>query len=263
MANIKDAYNLQNVVTDYAQQSWLQAPEETILRLVLPVLTTARMLDMGVGGGRTTLHFAKWVREYVGADYVESMVLECRKRFAGYPAHISFQACDARSMEMFEDGSFDFILFSHNGIDSVTHEDRLKILKEIRRVGKPGGYFCFSSHNLNWYDKMLELRRIISLDPRLVVRRVKRIVGRYLYNWHLRAAAVRSAPHVAINEGFHSYKIQLYYIRPLAQLSQLAEDFTEVRVFSQLTGAEIKDRGELESVEDPWLYYLCRLRHQG
>ena len=194
MANIKDAYNLQKVVTAYAQQCWLQAPEETILRLMLPLLNTARMLDMGVGGGRTTLHFAKWVREYVGADYLESMVLECRKRFAGYPAHISFQVCDARSMEMFEDASFDFILFSHNGIDSVTHEDRLKILKEIRRVGKPDGYFCFSSHNLNWYEKDLEWRRIISLDPRLVAQRTKRLVVRYLYNWHLRAAAVPERP---------------------------------------------------------------------
>jgi len=49
----------------YARYSNLQPPEETILHLMLPSLPTARMLDLGVGGGRTTVHFANRVREYV------------------------------------------------------------------------------------------------------------------------------------------------------------------------------------------------------
>ena len=44
----------------------------------------------------------------------------------------------------------------------------LKILKEVALVGKPGGSFCFSSHNLNWCANLFELRRMISLDPKLV-----------------------------------------------------------------------------------------------
>src|SRR2546423_13692484 len=133
MINNKDVSPLPGVAGEYARQSNLYPPEETILRFMLPILPRTRMLDLGVGGGRTTLHFAKWAREYIGTDYSENMIGECRRRFSAYPDHISFAVCDARSMEMFASGFFDFVLFSFNGIDYVAHADRLKILKEIRR----------------------------------------------------------------------------------------------------------------------------------
>src|SRR5205809_745633 len=116
-------YHRSKVAAQYSQQSYLEPSEEIILHLLLPDLPNARMLDLGVGGGRTTLHFAKWAKEYVGADYSPSMIAQCQRRFSGYPAHLSFRVCDARSMGMFETGSFDFTLFSFNGIDSVSHED--------------------------------------------------------------------------------------------------------------------------------------------
>jgi ubiquinone/menaquinone biosynthesis C-methylase UbiE len=252
-------YSLPQIAASYARESHLQAPEETILRLMLPGLTTARMLDLGVGGGRTTLHFAKWVREYVGADYSPSMIAQCQRRFSGYPNYLSFRVCDARSMGMFETGLFDFTLFSFNGIDYVTHEDRLRILKEIRRVGKPGGHFCFSSHNLNWCANFFEWRRMISLNPKFTVRAVKRLVRRFFLNRGLRAAAVKHSPYILFNDGAHR-NLRTYYIRPLEQLAQLQADFTGVRVFSLASGVEITDENELSGNEDAWLYYLCQLR---
>ncbi len=259
MIRNEDVYRLAGVAADYARQSDLQPPEETILRLMLPDLPRARMLDLGVGGGRTTLHFAKWAREYVGADYSESMIAECRRRFSAYPDHISFTVCDARSMEMFASGSFDFILFSFNGIDYVAHSDRLKILKEIRRVGKPGGWFCFSSHNLNSCAQLFELPQMVSLNPRFARRTAKRLLVRLL-NWRLRPATVRSSPYIVINDGSHGRQLGTYYIRPEEQLAQLSEDFTDVHVLSLATGAEVGGQNELRSVEDSWLYYLCRIR---
>ncbi|ELP52058.1 methyltransferase type 11 domain protein [Microcystis aeruginosa TAIHU98] len=55
---------------------------------------------------------------------------------------------DARNLEQFADNYFDFILFSFNDIDYISHADRFLVLEEISRIGKAGGYFCFSSHNL-------------------------------------------------------------------------------------------------------------------
>jgi len=259
MIRNEDVYRLAGVAAGYARQSDLQPPEETILRLMLPNLPSARMLDLGVGGGRTTLHFAKWAREYVGADYSESMIRECRRRFSTYPDHISFAVCDARSMEMFANGSFDFILFSFNGIDYVDHADRLKILKEIRRVGKPGGWFCFSSHNLNSCGQLFELRRMVSLNPGFAVRTAKRLLLRFL-NWRLRTATIMRSPYIVINDGAHGRQLRTYYIRPEEQLAQLSEDFTDVQVFSLATGAEVGGQSELRNVENSWLYYLCRIR---
>jgi SAM-dependent methyltransferase len=227
---------------------------------MLPLLPTARMLDLGVGGGRTTVHFANRVREYVGADYSERMIMECRNRFAGCPPHISFLVCDARSMDPFAARSFDFILFSHNGIDYVSHEDRLKILKEIQRVGKPGSSFCLSTHNLNWCLNLFELRRVIKLNPKMAVRSAKRLILRFLLNPGVRAAHVRNAPHLVLNDGAYHGKLRTHYIRPLEQIKELSGAFTEIRVFSLTTGAEIEDQSKLGSNEDPWLYYLCRIK---
>lgn len=248
------------VARGYATQSHLQPAEETILRLLLPHLPAARMLDLGVGGGRTTLHFAKWVREYVGTDYAAAMITECEQRFAGYPNHISFQVGDARAMPEFATVSFDFVLFSFNGIDCVSHEDRLQILKEIRRVGKPGGYFCFSSHNLNWAANLFELRRLICLNPKWAVRTAKRFGLRFLYNWGIKAATVRTAPYLIFNDGAHRRALQNYYVRPVEQLRQLRENYRELRVFSAITGCEITAAEELAHIEDSWLYYLCRFQ---
>jgi ubiquinone/menaquinone biosynthesis C-methylase UbiE len=261
MTRNEDVYRLPGVAAVYARQSTLFPPEETILHLMLPELRTARMLDLGVGGGRTTLHFARCVREYVGADYSESMIRECERRFATYPDPLSFVVSDARSLQMFAGGSFDFILFSLNGIDSMNHSDRLTILKEIRRVGRPGGWFCFSSHNLNFGAKLFELRQVITLNPKFAKRTAKRLVWRFVYNWRVHAATLRRSQYMMISERAHSRRMLTYYIRPEEQLSQLSENFADVRVFSFASGSEIVGHGELRNVQDMCLYYLCRIGH--
>ena len=260
MVQNKKIFEAKAVARGYALQSHLQPPEETILRELLPHLPPARMLDIGVGGGRTTLHFAKWVREYVGTDYSESMIAECRKRFSGYPDSLTFQACDARDMGRFADGTFDFVLFSFNGIDCVSHADRAKILQEIHRVGKPGGYFCFSAHNLNWAANLFEWRRMLSWNPKFAVRTAKRFLLRILYNWRIRSATFRAAAHLIFNDGAHYRQMQIYYIRPQAQLEALQANFVDIRIFALATGAELKDPDEVKRNEDVWLYYLCRFK---
>jgi ubiquinone/menaquinone biosynthesis C-methylase UbiE len=259
MTRNEQVYRLPEVAADYARMSILFPPEATILRVMLPELRTARMLDLGVGGGRTTLHFAKCVREYVGADYSKSMIRECQRRFATYPDPLSFVVGDARSLQMFASGSFDFVLFSFNGIDYVNHSDRLSILKEIRRVGKPGSWFCFSSHNLNCCGELFDLRKMVTLNPRFAKRTAKRLVLRFVYNWRVRAATLRHSQYMMINDGIHSCRLLTYYIRPQEQLSQLSENFTDIRVFSSVHGGEIREHGELENIQDSWLYYLCRI----
>jgi len=260
MPQNQDVYRVPKVAADYARQSKLYPPEQAILRLIMSDLETARMLDLGVGGGRTTLHFARVVREYVGADYSESMILECRKRFAAHPDRLTFVVCDARSMQMFPSGCFDFILFSFNGIDYVNHPDRLTILKEIQRIGRPGAWFCFSSHNLNSCAQLFEWHRMISLKPKFVARTAKRLVLRFVYNWHINAATVKRSQYLMFNDGAHSGRLLTYYIRPEEQVIQLSQGFTEVRVFSSVSGAEIVGQSELQRVEDAWLYYLCKVK---
>ncbi len=57
--------------------------------------------------------------------------------------------CDASDMAVFDNACFDFVLFTFNGIDGMSHEKRIKTLKEIFRVLKYDGVFAFSTHNLD------------------------------------------------------------------------------------------------------------------
>jgi SAM-dependent methyltransferase len=71
------------------------------------------------------------------------MVQVARKRHPG----IDLRQADARDLASFDDGSFDLVTFSYNGIDAVDHEDRQLILKSFHRVLRPGGYLMFSTLN--------------------------------------------------------------------------------------------------------------------
>src|SRR4051812_33180631 len=99
--------------------SELFPPERTVLHLLRSSLPTMSMLDIGVGGGRTAMHFGGLAREYVGIDYSAAMVNACVARFAGTMERRRFARCDARDMSMFASASFDLVLFSFNGIDNL------------------------------------------------------------------------------------------------------------------------------------------------
>lgn len=108
--------------------------------------TTGRILDIGCGAGRTTRELADRGFDVVGIDISEEMVTRANRLFDD----LDIRTGDATALE-FQDESFDFVLFSYVGIDSI-HPPwlRRRALHEIRRVLKPGGRFAFSSHN-SWY----------------------------------------------------------------------------------------------------------------
>lgn len=250
----KAAWNSDYAVQTYIAADNLQKPEQHIIDILKDKLPGMRMLDIGVGGGRTTLHFAPLVKEYVGCDYAENMVTACKKRFPeiGNAFHLG----DVRSMPEYEQGAFDFILFSYNGLDYIDHEDRLKALKEIKRVGKPGGYFAFSSHNLLFIDKLYTLKwhkrlkdfiyQFYSLFMLLVL---NGLPGRY-----------KNRPFAILNDGTNRFSLKTYYIAPEAQIAQLtALGFKNVRLFSCRTGMEIEPARTHETGPDHWVYYLCEM----
>jgi len=65
----QQTYRDPSIVGYYAQLTALQPAEKTILTLLQERLSTMKMLDLGVGAGRTTKYFAPLVGEYIGVDY--------------------------------------------------------------------------------------------------------------------------------------------------------------------------------------------------
>lgn len=247
----KETYEAEDVVKGYSTESHLFEPEATVLDIFRDRLNNMRMLDIGIGGGRTTCNFAHMAKEYVGIDYSENMVNACKKRFPDLSSSISFMVCDVRSMKIFEDGYFDFILFSYNGIDAISHRDRLKALQEIKRVCKRGGYFCFSSHNLQGIGQLFAPR--LSANP---VRTLKKIARYFLLRPTVKK--LKRSRYAMIRDGAHNHRLVQYYIKPEEQVEQLKDaGFRNVRVYS-LDGKEVEDKSRLGTINDMlWLYYLC------
>jgi ubiquinone/menaquinone biosynthesis C-methylase UbiE len=267
----RDLYQRRDVVKRYARDPDLLRAEQAILARIEPRLRDARMLDVGVGAGRTTVHFAPLVREYVGVDYSETMIAACNTRFppGTFASDVSFAVCDVRAMEIFPDASFDFVLFSFNGLDDVqTHEDRLAALGEMARVCRPGGALWFSSHNLNSAARMLSFSRAArdifgdfeyqhrSLNPLVVGKRlVKPIV--------LRASnespkELSNASWALVAEGLdRSGRVRRYWVRPPEAVRQAHESgFARVRVF-RANGDEVTGEGDVARMTDEWVNYVC------
>jgi len=103
-----------------------------------------RILDLGVGAGRTAPVLAAGAASYVGVDYSPEMIDVCRSR---YPSLV-FQIADAVDLSEFSDGSFDLVVFAFNGLDYLYPDSaRRSCIREICRVLERGGLFICSVHN--------------------------------------------------------------------------------------------------------------------
>jgi ubiquinone/menaquinone biosynthesis C-methylase UbiE len=254
-------YQAPHIVRHYTQINSLQPAESAVLEQLRDSTTEHRlssfkMLDIGVGGGRTTQHFAPLVADYVGMDYSPDMIAACRERFPGR----EFLVGDARDMSCFADDTFDFILFSFNGLDYVNEGDRLQVLKEIHRIGKPGSYFCFSSHNLQSFERGFDLKYQWSFNPittyaNLIMLAILRWVNRPITLQNIKTSA-----HLIVKDDSHNFRLDTYYVRPQEQIRQLENYFENIQVYSWQNGAELKTATEQCANFDQWLYYFCSNR---
>ncbi|MFZ0585388.1 MAG: class I SAM-dependent methyltransferase [Candidatus Sulfotelmatobacter sp.] len=136
------AYNKSEVAAHYASLDYLSPCEQALFEEFLK--QGDAILDLGVGGGRTTPYLSGLASRYVGVDYAPKMVAACREKFP----QLEFLVADATNLALLPDGSFDSVVMAFNGIDAlVPSEARRRCLAEIHRILKKGGVFIFSSHN--------------------------------------------------------------------------------------------------------------------
>lgn len=215
-----------SVVAQYARPSELSPAERATLDRVAPLSRGKRILDIGVGGGRTVEALRDISTDYLGIDYSQDMVDACRQRFPG----VQFELADARAMPAVADNSVFLAVFSCNGIGMVSHADRLQILREVRRVLQPGGIFVFSTHNRN----SPEYRRGFQLPPfqwtlhplralvrlsRFATQTALRLRNRRRFRPH----EVHADDYSVINDVCHHYGTMLYYVTLEKQRWQLED----------------------------------------
>jgi SAM-dependent methyltransferase len=160
-----DTWNRPEVASYYSALDYLTPCE----RLLFDEYLSAGMaiLDLGVGGGRTTLYLSSFASRYVGGDYAAEMVATCRKKFP----NLEFQTVDAADLSKFPSASFDAVVMAYNGIDNLMpDESRCRAWREMHRVLKPAGVLIFSSHNIRsiWVRPSWNAKRLEGLTKKLV-----------------------------------------------------------------------------------------------
>ncbi|HAJ32199.1 MAG TPA: class I SAM-dependent methyltransferase [Candidatus Atribacteria bacterium] len=107
----------------------------------------SRISDIGCGAGRTTIGFYKLgYRLIEGLDLSEAMIVQARRISKELDYDITFRVGDATCLD-YDDETFSAVLFSFNGIMQIPgRENRIRVLKEIRRILISKGYFLFTTH---------------------------------------------------------------------------------------------------------------------
>lgn len=215
----------------------LFSAEQRIFAALRAELKAARLLDIGIGAGRSTAHLHTMCRDYVGIDYARSMVARARTRFR----QLDLRVMDARDLSAFEECSFDAVVFSFNGIDYMAHEERLRVLREIHRVLRKGGVFVFSTHNRN--SEVMSPYSIHHLRTPPGLARLPKNIARFgagiINAARLKKLERFEDEYALINDMGERYRLLTYYITPQAQIAQLERGgFATVRLFS-LAGRDI------------------------
>lgn len=242
-------FSRDDVVKFYLTAEELMPAERVVLQRLSPQLRDGRLLDLGVGGGRTTPHLLEISDDYTGLDYVPDYVEAMQSRFP----RSRFVCGDARTLDGLADNSYDFVLFSYNGIDCVSHEGRLAVLASVQRVLRPGGTFMFSSHNRDYeYFNMLPWQRKIVFSRSYLI-----FMLHCLYHlpkhYRMKPLETHKDDYAIINDGDHRFSLLLYYISIDKQREQLSTvGFTNIEAFDQ-AGQPVET-----DTKSHWIHYLAQ-----
>jgi ubiquinone/menaquinone biosynthesis C-methylase UbiE len=213
------------VATFGAAEGWIDRSERVLIERVFAEQDRPHVLDIGVGGGRTVPLLAPRAESYVAIDFVPELVRTAIERFP----RVDIRVGDARALE-FADASFDVVVFSINGLDAISHDDRKLALHEIRRVLRPTGVFMFSTHNDDgpgprerpWSIPPMSLYQPRS-SVRTLLRRVTKLpVGVRNYR-RLRPMRDRGSGWTVTTSGAHDFGIVIHYIAANAVEAELRD----------------------------------------
>ena len=229
---------------------WSDPGERTALLSVAAEARGRPILDIGVGGGRTTSLLRLVSDDYVGIDYTPAMVAACRRNYPDADVRLG----DVRDLAEFGADRFSLAVFSYNGLDAVDHGDRARALAEIRRVLAPGALLVYSTHNRagpcfratplrqagspvahTWSRtyRMLRASAAVVQEPRALPRR--------FVNWHRLSAAQSDAGEWAIGPvEAHDFALLVHYVTLRQAHGELDETgLTLERAFDAERGAPV------------------------
>jgi SAM-dependent methyltransferase len=221
--------------------------ERVILEQLTPHIKDRKLLDIGIGAGRTTPYLRNLSHDYTGIDYSRPLIERAKAKFGIETLYFA----DVRDLSGFAPEKFDFAMCSFNGLDSISHRDRLRALREIHRVLKFDGFFVFSSHNRGSPPASEPSRRGTTMRSFIWSKLL------LLGHWGLKPFEVFEKQYAILHDSWvgRYHPLFIYYIAVPAQVEQLQEcGFDRVEAYD-MKGAKIRD-----DHESPWIHYVARKR---
>ncbi len=206
-------------LADWYSVQTLGAVEAIILLRHRDAFMNRRVLDIGVGSGRTTKFLLPFAGHYTGIDLSPQMIAMARQT---YPAARMLEL-DMRELGKLSDERFDFIFAAWGVLDALSPQDRLKTLARIAQLCEPGATFVLSAHNrrAGFAGKPPELVRRKRPDRALAeLFHFMRARRNYRRMEHLR---VEEESYALYNDMAHNWQGVFYYIDRAAQVDQLAQ----------------------------------------
>jgi ubiquinone/menaquinone biosynthesis C-methylase UbiE len=141
---VKRVYSKSNVIKHFEEQT-IWTSEKLLINTYFHQGDT--ILDIACGPGRTAIPLAQNGYKITGIDFIPEMLNTARCRAKERFLNIKLLLMDAVEMD-FPDESFHNIVFLYNSFELIwKRSNRFKILKEVYRILKPGGYFILTSRS--------------------------------------------------------------------------------------------------------------------
>lgn len=149
-----EAYSVKAAAASYRPDAYLIDSEKAVFDY-LKLNRDVKILDIGCGGGRTTFSLIKkGYLDIIGID-IEKSLIDGAKRNYNAVYSSKFLCVDLLDIDRyFDDGYFDVVFFSYQGLDYLFPlENRKKALDIMKRKVKNGGHLIFSSHNIWCFNR--------------------------------------------------------------------------------------------------------------
>jgi len=150
-------------------------PRLAFARSFVPDWKGLKVCDVGCGGGFASEALAREGAEVTGVDIAKQALAVARDHAAASGLSINYQFASAENLP-FDDASFDVVAC----FDVLEHvPDFAQVVREARRVLRPGGLFLFDTQNRNPLSSFVMITLLENLlgavpkgthDPRMFIK---------------------------------------------------------------------------------------------
>ena len=206
------------------------------------------VLDLGCGPGTITADLAGLVApgRVVAVDSAASILARARATCAGAGAEVAFAAAQGERLP-FRDGAFD-VVHAHQVLQHVA--DPVRVLREMRRVCRPGGVVAARDADyaaFTWFPEVPELDEWLALYERVARRNGgEPDAGRRLLSWAQRAGFGAVTPSASAwcyaEDADRAWWGRLW-----------ADRLTASSFGEQAVAERLASRSDLERLADGWL----------